>query len=172
LDSYEKGERVSVLTGRGPSQKMHIGHLMLYILPKYSQDAYGCKVYVPVSDDEKFFVKDDLTVDDVEKYAYDNILDILALGFDPKKTVVYRDFEHTKIYRYAAQVAKKITSSIARAIFGLTPEQNIGWTFYPAMQATHILYPQFLEGPHTTLVPIGIDPQYIKFLHLAYLDQK
>jgi len=60
-------------------------------------------------------------------------------------------------YDYASQVAKKITYSTAKAVFGLKPENNIGWVFYPAMQAAHILYPQFIEGYHQTLVPIGID---------------
>ena len=157
LDAYDKGEKVSIVTGRGPSERMHIGHLTLYALPKYFQEAYKCTFYMPVSDDEKFLVKENLKFDDVEKYANDNILDILAMGFDPKRTIVHKDLEHTEIYKYAVQVSKKITYSTAKAMFGLKPEQNIGWVFYPAMQATHILYPQFKEGPHQVLVPIGID---------------
>ena len=157
LDAYDNGEKISVLSGRGPSEKMHIGHLTLYAIPKYFQDIYKCTVYIPVSDDEKFYVKEDLEIEDVERFANDNILDILAMGFDPNKTIVHKDFEHTRIYKYAAQVAKKITYSTAKAVFGLKAENNIGWVFYPAMQATHILYPQFIEGPHLTLVPIGID---------------
>jgi len=157
LNAYDNKERVSVVSGRGPSERMHIGHLTLYAIPKYFQDAYGCTVYIPVSDDEKFYIKEYLNVGDVERFADDNILDILAMGFDPEKTIVHKDFEHTKIYKYASQVAKKITYSTAKAVFGLKPENNIGWVFYPAMQAAHILYPQFIEGYHQTLVPIGID---------------
>lgn len=158
LDAYDRGERVSVVTGRGPSERMHIGHLTLYAIAKYFQDAYGSVVYIPVSDDEKFYVKDHLSMGQVDGYANDNILDILAMGFDPKKTVVFKDFDNMgSIYRYAAQVAKNITYSTAKAVFGLKPENNLGWTFYPAIQAMHILYPQFKEGPHHTLIPIGID---------------
>jgi tryptophanyl-tRNA synthetase len=79
------------------------------------------------------------------------------LGFDSKKTFIFEDFVYTDIYRYAAQIAKKMTYSTAKAAFGLTPEKNIGWTFYPAMQVAHILFPQFYRGKHLTLVPIGID---------------
>ncbi len=158
LSAHEKGEKVSVVSGRGPSERMHIGHLTLYALPKYFQEAYKCKVYIPVSDDEKFFVKNKLDYDTVRKYARENILDILAMGYDSKKTVVHEDFVYTDVYKHAAKVAKKITYSTAKAIFGLKPESNIGWTFYPAMQATHILFPQFYEEePQQTLVPIGID---------------
>ncbi len=157
LDSYDKGKKISIVSGRGPSQKMHIGHIIPYLIAKYFQDKYGCEVFLPVSEDEKFFVKDDLSFESAEKYAEDNILDLIAVGFDPKKTKIHRDFQYTHIYRYAAQIAKHVTYSTAKAVFGLTPDQNIGWSFYPAMQAAHILLPQFLHGPHLTLVPIGID---------------
>lgn len=36
LDSYEKGEKFFLYTGRGPSSKsMHIGHLVPFIFTKY-----------------------------------------------------------------------------------------------------------------------------------------
>jgi tryptophanyl-tRNA synthetase len=55
-------------------------------------------------------------------------------------------------------IAKRITYSTAKAAFGLTPEKNIGWTFYPAMQAAHILFPQYHSGEkHISVVPVGID---------------
>ncbi|MDE1856628.1 MAG: tryptophan--tRNA ligase [Candidatus Micrarchaeota archaeon] len=157
LAAAESGKKITILTGRGPSNKMHIGHLLLYELAKYFQDAYGCRVYIPVSDDEKFFVKEGLSVEDVEKVAHDNIIDILAMGFDPKNTLVFMDFKYTKIYRHAAEVAKHMTYSMAKATFGLKPEQNVGWSFYPAMQSAHVMFPQFMEGAHNVLVPIGID---------------
>lgn len=157
LDAHEKGKRVTIVSGRGPSQKMHIGHIIPFMIAKYFQDNYGCEVFIPISDDEKYFVKDNLSFDDAEKYAEDNILDLIAVGFDPKKTKIHRDFQYTKIYRHAAKVAKHTTYSTAKAVFGLTPDQNIGWSFYPAMQSAHILFPQFMYGPHMTLVPIGID---------------
>ena len=98
LDAYERGENVSVITGRGPSNKMHIGHLTLYALPLFFQQQYGCNVYIPISDDEKFLVKRDLDFETVQKHAKDNIIDILAMGFDPDKTYVFRDFESKDIY--------------------------------------------------------------------------
>ena len=61
------------------------------------------------------------------------------------------------MYKYAAQVAKKITYSTAKSAFGLKPENNIGWSFYPAMQAAHILFPQFYKGKHISVVPVAID---------------
>jgi tryptophanyl-tRNA synthetase len=157
LDSAEKGKKVSILTGRGPSEKMHLGHLVPFLAAKSLQDEFNCEVYIPISDDEKFFVKEELTFEDSIKFSKENIIDLIALGFKPGKTFIFEDFVYTDIYRYASKVAKRITYSTAKAAFGLTPEKNIGWGFYPAMQAAHILFPQFQKGKHQTLVPIGID---------------
>lgn len=159
LQAQESGKKVSVITGRGPSEKMHLGHLVPFLVAKSLQDTFGCMVYIPISDDEKFYVKENLTYQNAIKYAQDNILDLIALGFDPKKTIIFQDFQYTNIYRYAAQIAKRITYSTAKAAFGLTNEKNIGWTFYPAMQVAHILFPQFHGGKHISVVPIGIDQE-------------
>jgi tryptophanyl-tRNA synthetase len=157
LKDYENGKRVSVITGRGPSEKMHIGHLVPFLVAKSLQENFGCEVFIPISDDEKFYVKEGLSQEDVIAFSRENILDIIALGFDPKKTFIFEDFVYTDIYRYAAKVAKRITYSTAKAAFGLTPEKNIGWSFYPAMQAAHILFPQFSRGKHLSVVPVAID---------------
>ncbi len=157
LQAQKKGERVSVITGRGPSEKMHVGHLVPFLIAKNFQDIFNCEVFIAISDDEKFYVKEKLSFDDSLRFSKENIIDILALGFNLKKTFVMQDFVYTDMYKYGAQIAKKINYSTARAIFGLKNESNIGWSFYPAMQAAHILFPQFKWGAHLSLVPIGID---------------
>ena len=157
LKDAEAGKKVSILTGRGPSEKMHLGHLIPFLLAKSLQEAYNCNVYIPISEDEKFFVKKGLSFKDAKSFAEDNLLDILALGFKQGRTFVIKDFSYPPLYAQAAQVAKLLTYSEAKAVFGLKPETNLGWTFYPAVQAAHILLPQFQEGAHRTLVPVGID---------------
>jgi len=157
LSAYENKEKVSVLTGRGPSEKMHMGHLVPFLVAKSLQDNFDCEVFIPISDDEKFFIKEGLSFEKVIEYSLDNIIDIISLGFKPGKTFVFEDFVYTDIYKFAAKTAKRITYSTARAVFGLKPENNVGWSFYPAMQAAHILFPQFVRGPHKTVVPVAID---------------
>ncbi len=161
----EKGKKVSIVSGRGPSEKMHLGHLIPFLVVKYLQEKYNCQVYIPISDDEKFFLKKELSFEQVEKYAEDNILDLIALGFNQKKTFIHTDFQYTQIYKYASQIAKRITLSTAKAVFGFQGESNIGFVFYPAVQSAHIYLPQFLEGSHRTLVPIAIDQDpYMRIL--------
>src|SRR3989344_5091580 len=157
LSNYDNKKNVSIITGRGPSEKMHLGHLVPFLVAKSLQENFNCNVYIPISDDEKFYVKENLSFDKSIEYSVDNILDLIALGFKVKKTFIFEDFVYTTIYRYAARIAKRINYSTAKAVFGLKNENNIGWSFYPAMQAAHILFPQFNEGKHLSLVPIGID---------------
>ena len=157
LKDAESGKKVSILTGRGPSEKMHLGHLMPFLAAKSLQEKYNCNVYIPISEDEKFFVKKSLSFDKAKEFADENILDLIALGFKPSKTFIIKDFSYPKVYEYSSKIAKLITYSEAKAVFGLKPESNVGWSFYPAVQAFHILMPQFIEGPHKTLVPVGID---------------
>ena len=56
LKAQEAGKKVSVITGRGPSEKMHIGHLVPFLVAKSLQDNFDCEVFIPISDDEKFYV--------------------------------------------------------------------------------------------------------------------
>lgn len=45
-----------------------------------------------MTDDEKFLWKD-ITIEEGNKYAYENAKDIIACGFDPKKTFIFSDFD-------------------------------------------------------------------------------
>lgn len=47
----------SIVTGRGPSGPMHIGHVVPFYFAKHLQEQTNALVYIPVSDDEKYFLK-------------------------------------------------------------------------------------------------------------------
>ena len=146
LDMYEAGRKFVLYTGRGPSGPVHIGHLVPWIFTKYLQDAFDAKLYFQMTDDEKFLVNPDFTLDKTRRLAYDNALDVIAVGFDAKKTKIIMDVEDADIiYRIAIRVAKKITFSTIRAVFGLNESSNIGIIFFPAVQAV----PCFIESELT-----------------------
>jgi tryptophanyl-tRNA synthetase len=155
LDAANKGERHSIVTGRGPSGPMHIGHIFPFYFAKYLQDQTGTFVYIPFSDDEKYFVKDK-SLNEISDYTRENLLDLLAVGFDPERTRIIIDTADADvIYPLATAFGKEVTQSTVDATYG-NPE-NIGLSFYPAVQATHLLLPQLVEGRHPTLVPIAVD---------------
>jgi len=157
LDAYEKGEKISIVTGRGPSGKMHIGHLIPFYFAKWVQQKMNAYVYIPISDDEKYFVKKDKSTKDIYEYTINNLIEILAVGFDPKKTRIIVDMlDADIIYPFSAFLSKYINYSTVKAVYGIS-FTNIGWIFYPAVQSAHLLLPQVLLGKHMTLVPIAID---------------
>ena len=59
LDSYEKGENIFLYTGRGPtSDALHLGHLIPFMFTKWLQDVFDCYLVIQLSDDEKFYFKE------------------------------------------------------------------------------------------------------------------
>jgi tryptophanyl-tRNA synthetase len=159
LDEYEKGNKFFLYTGRAPSGPVHVGHLVPWMFTKWLQDKFDVELWFQFPDEEKFLFKDELTLDDTKKFTVDNMLDVIALGFEPKKTHFLVDTVHAKLmYREACKVAKKITFSTAKAVFGFTNETNIGAIFYTAMQAVPAFLPSLLAGKNIPcLIPHAID---------------
>ena len=115
LDEYEKGNKFFLYTGRGPSGHTHLGHMLPWIFTKWLQDKFGAELYFQITDDEKFLFKKDLTLEDTHNFAYENALDIIALGFDPKKTFIIIDTDYGKtMYKEALKVAKKLNFSTTK----------------------------------------------------------
>lgn len=159
LDMYEEGKKFYLYTGRGPSGHTHIGHLIPWIFTKYLQDVFGAELYFQMTDDEKFLFRRDLELQETISLTRENALDVIACGFDPKKTFIFSDIEYAKtLYKMAVQIAKHITFSTAKAIFGFTNRSNIGIIFFPAIQAAPCFFPSVLKGERIPcLIPAAID---------------
>lgn len=150
---YEKGNKFFLYTGRGPSGKTHIGHLVPWILTKWFQDKFNCNLYFQFTDDEKFLFNPELSLKDTKKLAYENALDVIAIGFDAKRTKFIMDTENIKkLYPLALKVAKKLTFSTVKAVFGFTNETNVGSIFFTTIQSA----PCFFEDK-PCLIPLAID---------------
>lgn len=159
LDKYELGEKFVLYTGRGPSGHTHIGHLMPWMFTKYLQDTFDAPLYFQMTDDEKYLSKDELSLKDAMSFSYENALDVIALGFDPKKTFIFSDLEYDKtLYRIAVEVAKRITFSTAKAVFGFDNSTNIGLIFFTSMQSAPAFLPSVQAGRNIpVLIPQAID---------------
>ncbi|MBS7605392.1 tryptophan--tRNA ligase [Candidatus Bathyarchaeota archaeon] len=159
LDLYDKGVKFVLYTGRGPSGPVHIGHLIPWIFTRYLQEKFNTRLYFQMTDDEKFLVDDKLSLEDTRRFAYENALDLIALGFDPEKTFIIFDVKDIDVlYDIALEVAKRITYSTARATFGFQESTNIGWIFWPALQAAPCFIHAKLTGENVpALIPAAID---------------
>ncbi len=159
LDRYEAKEHFALYTGRGPSGHTHLGHMMPWIFTKWIQDKFDAPLYFQMTDDEKFMFKDSLSLQEAQHFAYENALDVIALGFDPKKTQILIDTKHiSKLYPIAIQVAKRVTFSTAKAVFGFDNSTNIGSIFFTSMQAAPAFLPSVEAGKNVPcLIPCAID---------------
>lgn len=159
LSMYENGHRFYLYTGRGPSGHVHLGHILPWVFTKYLQDTFNVNLLFQITDDEKFLYHDSKSMDEINKYTYENILDIIAIGFDPDKTKIIVDTKHMKhLYPIVIEVAKRMTFSTVRATFGFTSSTNIGMILFPAIQAAPCFLPSRIEGkPTPCLIPAAID---------------
>lgn len=159
LKEYEKGNEFALYTGRGPSGQVHLGHLMPWVFTKYLQDAFDVELYFQMTDDEKFLFGQVDSLDKSNSLAYENALDVIAMGFNADKTFIFTDTDYAKtLYPIAVKVAKLTTFSTARAVFGFQNSTNIGSIFYPAMQAAPCFLPSILKNKKVpVLIPAAID---------------
>ena len=159
LDLYERGTKFVLYTGRGPSGPVHIGHLVPWIFTKHLQDKFDTRLYFQMTDDEKFVVEDANKLAETIKFGYENALDLIALGFRPENTFIIFDVQDIDLlYDIALEVAKRITYSTAKATFGFQDNTNLGWIFWPAVQAVPCFLHKKLTGENVpALIPAAID---------------
>ncbi|KAF3595580.1 hypothetical protein DY000_02020609 [Brassica cretica] len=108
LDSFERGDKFYLYTGRGPSSEaLHLGHLIPFMFTKYLQEAFKVPVVIQLTDDEKFMWILILTLNSVCSTFYENTL----------------------------KIGKCVTVNKAKAIFGFAGEDPVGKMGFPPVQA-------------------------------------
>ncbi|MBI2084976.1 MAG: tryptophan--tRNA ligase [Candidatus Aenigmarchaeota archaeon] len=159
LNEAKRGNKFYLYTGRAPSGPVHLGHLVPWIFTEWLQDKFGATLLFQIPDEEKFLFKENLSFGDTDKWAYENILDIIAVGFDKKKTKIFLDTEYAgHMYKTACAVAKKTNISTLKSLFGLNDSNNVGEYFYTCMQSVPAFLPTIMEGKQTKcLIPCAID---------------
>lgn len=168
LNHLEAKKPVFLYTGRGPStDAMHLGHLLPFIITKWLQDVLRCPLVIQITDDEKFFYqKPDQKQEDLTyftKIADENIRDIIAVGFDPELTFIFKNTDYIgQLYPNICRLQKAITYNQVKGIFGLNGSENSGKVAFPAIQAAPCMpscFPQIF-GKRTDvlcMIPMGVD---------------
>jgi len=156
---HSDGKPWALYTGRGPSGPVHIGHMVPWILLKWFSDKFNLEVYFQLTDDEKFFDDPEMKLEEATNWAYENALDVIALGFTPDKLHLIVDTKDIRpLYPIAVKVAKKLTWNTVKATFGFTDSTNIGLIFYPSLQIAVAFLPTELRREATpVLIPCAID---------------
>jgi len=150
-------EKCAILSGLNASGTLHLAHKAVFDLNLFFQKKYNIPVYIPISDDESYVADKVKTQEEALKNSKKLAKELIAYGFDPKKTFFIIDQIYTNIYNLAIKLSKKVNYSEIKATYGYKPVDNIGLHFYPAIQSAHVMFPQEKFKIPNVLVPIGPD---------------
>lgn len=166
LDSFEHGEEVYLYTGRGPtSEAMHLGHMVPIEFTKYLQDAFDAILVVQMSDDEKYYFKDDgHSIEHYQRLGRENARDMIARGFRLNKTYIFSNAAEVagEMQLNVVRMMRATTGNQIKGIFGLSTEDNnigeIAWPIYQSVPAYSSSFPHlFGKRKVGCLVPMAID---------------
>ena len=164
LDEVEKGRQFYLYTGRGPSAlTMHLGHALPMILCKQLQDAFHCPMVIQITDDEKFLFRD-IPLEKMGAIATNNIKDIIAFGFDPRSTFIFRNTSYMgEMYPTVLELQRLFTVNAVKHTFGFDDSDSVGKLAFAATQAAPCFVSSFrrvlpIRGNNMMcLVPCAID---------------
>jgi tryptophanyl-tRNA synthetase len=128
-------------------------------------EAFKVPLVIQLTDDEKFLWKS-MELDEARRLSRENAKDIIACGFDPRRTFIFSDCNYmcTPFYVNMLKIAKCVTFNAARGIFGFSGESNIGQVGFPPTQAA----PAFPDCfPHL----FGTDKKSLRCLIPCAIDQ-
>ena len=93
---------------------------------KWLQDAFDCPLVIQLTDDEKFLFKPDLKLEDCHRLAYENAKDIIACGFDMKKTFIFSDMDYIQhMYPVVLKIQKATTYNQVPCISHPPPSHHL-----------------------------------------------
>jgi tryptophanyl-tRNA synthetase len=161
LNAMQKHEEFAVLSGIKPTGEFHLGTLMTAKEIIYFQQ-HGAQTFYCIADIEAY-EDNKIPFEKSEKIAVDNVADLLALGFDPKRAYIYQQSKEGNVKDLAIIFGRAVTLATMKAIYG---ERNIGLYLAALIQAGDILLPQLEEfgRPKPTVIPVGVDQDpHIRF---------
>jgi len=156
LDAVDNNKPYAVMSGIKPTGNFHLGtKLTADDLVYFQSLSKKGTVFYCIADVEAY-ADNGLSFDETAKIALNNVADILALGLDPERAIVYFQSEEMRVMRLATVFSRGVTNNALRAIYG---ERPIGLYMSALVQAGDILMPQLSElgGPKPVLVPVGAD---------------
>ncbi|MFW6449065.1 MAG: tryptophan--tRNA ligase [Halobacteriota archaeon] len=155
LRAMAADEPFAALSGFMPTGEPHIGHMMVFQELVWHQRRGG-SVYGLIADLEAHSARG-MSWDAIDRYARDYVLSFLAAGFDPEVGTLYRQSSNRDVQDLAFELGIEANFSELQAIYGFDGETDVSHMQSVVTQAADILYPQLVEGPMPTVIPVGPD---------------
>ena len=106
-------------------------------LDRWLQDVFNVPLVIMMTDDEKYiFAKKPHSIADMHKFVLANAKDILAVGFDLKKTFLFSDFKFMggAFYENVVKVGRSITLNQTKAVFGFNDSDSVSKAHFVSIQ--------------------------------------
>jgi tryptophanyl-tRNA synthetase len=156
VDAVDNNKSFAVMSGIKPTGVFHLGTKMTADDMIYFQSlSKKATVFYAIADVEAYN-DNGLSFQETSKIAVQNVADILALGLDPDRAIVYKQSQEIKVMQLATIFSRGVTNNMLKAIYG---ERQVGLYLSALIQAGDILMPQLPEfgGPKPVVVPVGAD---------------
>lgn len=149
-------EKYTMLTGDRPTGRLHMGHYFGTIRERVALQNMGIKTRVIIADYQVITDRD--TTDHIQDNVYNMIIDYLACGIDPEKTIVFTHSAIPALNQLMLPFLSLVTESeLLRNPTVKSEQEASGHALtgllltYPVHQACDIL---FCKG---NIVPVGKD---------------
>jgi tryptophanyl-tRNA synthetase len=156
LEAANSGKPFAVMSGIKPTGPFHLGSKVTAEEIIYFQSlSKKATAFCCVADVEAY-CDNGMAMAESSKMAVTNAADLLALGLDPARAVIYKQSDSLAVQELSFIFSRDATFNTLKAIYGDRP---IGLYLSAFVQAGDILLPEtkIFGGPKPVLVPVGAD---------------
>ena len=154
-EAMANDEPFAALSGFMPTGDPHIGHKLVFDELIWHQERGG-DVFGLIADLEAHSARG-MSWDEIDEHARSYLLSLLALGFDPEDGELYRQSDNREVQDLGFELGSKANFSEFEAIYGFDGETNVSHMQSVVTQTADILYPQLVDEPKPTVIPVGPD---------------
>ncbi|OYR51104.1 tryptophan--tRNA ligase [Halorubrum sp. Ea1] len=154
-EAMANDEPFAALSGFMPTGDPHIGHKLVFDEIIWHQEQGG-DAFGLIADLEAHSARG-MSWDEIDEHARNYLLSLLALGFDAEDGELYRQSDNREVQDLGFELGSKANFSEFEAIYGFDGETNISHMQSVVTQTADILYPQLVDEPKPTVIPVGPD---------------
>ena len=154
-EAMANDEPFAALSGFMPTGDPHIGHKLVFDEIIWHQEQGG-DAFGLIADLEAHSARG-MSWDEIDEHARNYLLSLLALGFDAEDGELYRQSDNRAVQDLGFELGSKANFSEFEAIYGFDGETNVSHMQSVVTQTADILYPQLVDEPKPTVIPVGPD---------------
>ena len=154
-EAIANDEPFAALSGFMPTGDPHIGHKLVFDELIWHQQQGG-DVFGLIADLEAHSARG-MSWSEIDEHARDYLLSLLALGFDAENGQIYRQSDNRAVQDLGFELGSKANFSELQALYGFDGETNVSHMQSVLTQMADILYPQLVDEPKPTVIPVGPD---------------